>query len=158
MELGVTWFEYRPKWKGNLELPEDEQLSLEIKRLKPIDTLYEDDEEKINQWRDQNLTKFLNDPEYADNIKNMSGEVLRLVKRFVSHTRNFKNFVFDGQEKKDSAEIFFNIPNPTDADQENSLIMEIVSVLGETAHLTGEELKNYVARSDGSISEQAKVA
>ena len=98
MELGVTWFEYRPKWKGNLDLPEDEQLSLEIKRLKPIDTLYEDDEEKINQWRDQNLTKFLNDPEYADNIKNMSSEVLRLVKRFVSHTRNFKNFVFDGQE------------------------------------------------------------
>ena len=31
MELGITWFRYVPEWKGNRDLNEDEQLSLEIK-------------------------------------------------------------------------------------------------------------------------------
>ena len=45
MELGLTWFKYTPTWKGNRDLPESDQLSLEIKRLRPVDTLYEESEE-----------------------------------------------------------------------------------------------------------------
>ena len=48
MELGITWFRYVPTWKGNRDLNEDEQLSLEIKRLKPINTLYDEDDEAIH--------------------------------------------------------------------------------------------------------------
>lgn len=82
----------------------------------------------------------------------MPVEVIKLLKRFANHTRGFKGFIFDGMEKTDPIDIFLNIPNPTTSAQENSLIMEIVQVLGETAHMTGEELKNYVGRADGSTS------
>jgi hypothetical protein len=153
MELGLTWFKYAPTWKGNRDLPESEQLSLEIKRLRPVDTLYEESEESINQWRDEQLKRWINDPDYGDAITQMPLDVLRLIKRFTTHTRKFENFVFGGEEKTDPVEIFLNIPNPTTSSQKDSLIMEIIQVLGETAHLTGEELKNYAARPDGSISQ-----
>ena len=153
MELGVTWFRYVPEWKGNRDLDDSEQLSLDIKRLKPINTLYDDDDEAIHKWRDEHLRQWLDDPEHGDNVRQMPVEVLKLLKRFVNHTRGFKNFVFDGIEKTDPIDIFLNIPNPTTTSQNASLIMEIGQVLGETAHLTGDELKNFVARSDGSPSE-----
>lgn len=153
MELGLTWFKYTPNWKGNRDLPESEQLSVEIKRLRPVDTLYEESEESINKWRDEQLKRWINDPEYGDAITQMPLDVLRLIKRFATHTRKFQNFVFGGEEKTDPVEIFLNIPNPTTSSQKDSLIMEIIQVLGETAHLTGQELKNYAARPDGSTSE-----
>lgn len=152
MELGLTWFKYTPTWKSNRDLPESEQLSLEIKRLRPVDTLYEESENTVNEWRDEQLKRWINDPEYGEAITQMPIEVLRLIKRFATHTRKFQNFVFGGEEKTDPVEIFLNIPNPTTSSQTDSLIMEIIRVLGETAHLTGEELKNYAARPDGSIS------
>jgi len=156
MELGITWFEYRPRWKKNRELPESEQLSLKIKRLKPIDTLYEESEKDIDKWRKDKLKTYLENPDVSDQVKNMPFEVLKLVKRFSTHTKDFKNFVFDGEEKHDPIEIFFNIPNPTSENQTDSLIMEVISVLGETAHMTGEELKNFVARPDGSTLEKGE--
>ena len=156
MELGITWFEYRPKWKNNRKLPEAEQLSLQIKRLRPIDTLYEENEKDLNKWRDSSLKNYLDDPEVSSQIKKMPVEVLKLVKRFSSHTKDFKNFLFDGVEKKAPIDIFFNVPNPTSENQTDSLIMEIISVLGETAHLTGDELKNFVARPDGSTLEKGE--
>ena len=139
MELGIAWFRYVPKWKDNRDLDEGEQLSLEIKRMKPIDTLYDDDEETVHAWRDEHLKRWLDDPEQGAG-------------RFAKHTRGFKGFVFDGMEKTDPIDIFLNIPNPTTSAQDNSLIMEIVQVLGETAHMTGDELKNFVGRVDGSTS------
>ena len=153
MDLGITWFEYKPYWKNNRNLPKDEQLSLKIKRLKPIDTLYEENEKDLNKWRDVNLKNYLDDKEVALHIKQMPMEVLKLVKRFSSHTKDFRNFVFDGVEKTDPIDVFFNVPNPTTENQNDSLIMEVINVLGETAHMTGEELKNFVARPDGSTSE-----
>lgn len=158
MELGITWFRYVPEWKDNRELDESEQLSLEIKRLRPIDTLYEEDEETIHKWRDDALKRWIDDPEYGAAIKQMPVEVLKLFKRFASHTRGFKGFVFDGVEKTDAIDIFLHVPNPTTATQENSLIMEIVTVLGNTSHMTGDELKNFVARLDGSTSAVEKAA
>ena len=108
MELGITWFEYRPFWKNNRELPEDEQLSLQIKRLKPIDTLYEDNEKDLNKWRDDNLKKYLDDSDYSQQVKQMPVEVLKLIKRFSSHTKDFKNFLFDGKEKTEPIDVFLN--------------------------------------------------
>ena len=153
MELGITWFRYVPEWKGNRDLNEDEQLSLEIKRLKPINTLYDEDDEAIHKWRDEHLKTWLDDPEHGGNVRQMPVEVLKLLKRFVNHTRGFKGFVFDGVEKTDPIDIFLNIPHPPTTSQNDSLIMEIVQVLGETAHMTGDELKNFVARQDGLPSE-----
>ncbi|MAB57680.1 MAG: hypothetical protein CL524_09060 [Aequorivita sp.] len=150
MELGIVWFDYVPVWKNNRSLSEEEQLSLKIKRLRPIDTLYEENEKDIFKWRDKELKRYIENPEYTDQIKGMPLEVLKLIKRFSGHTKDFKNFLFDGDEKTDPIDVFLNIPNPTSDSQDNSLIMEIISVLSETAHLTGEELKNYVARPDGS--------
>ena len=154
MELGISWFEYRPCWKNNRELPEDEQLSLQIKRLKPIDTLYEDNEKDLNKWRDENLKKYLDDSDYSQQVKQMPVEVLKLIKRFSSHTKDFKNFLFDGKEKTEPIDVFLNIPNPANDDQSGSLIMEIINVLGETSNLTGDELKNFVARPDGFTSDK----
>ena len=153
MELGIAWFRYIPKWKGNRDLDEGEQLSLEIKRMKPIDTLYDDDEASVHAWRDEHLKRWLDDPEHGAGVRQMPVEVLKLLKRFANHTRGFKGFVFDGVEKTDPIDIFLNIPNPTTSAQDNSLIMEIVQVLGETAHMTGDELGNFVGRADGSTSE-----
>ena len=152
MELGIAWFVYTPVWKNNRDLPEEEQLSLKIKRLRPIDTLYEENEKDLNKWRDVHLKKYLEDEEHGQQIKQMPFEVLKLIKRFATHTKDFKNFLFDGLEKTEPIDVFLNIPNPTNDDQSSSLIMEVINVLGETADLTGEELKNYVARPDGSTS------
>jgi len=150
MELGITWFRYIPEWKGNRDLDEGEQLSLEIRRMRPLDTLYEESEESIHRWRDEHLKRWLdNNAEEADNIRLMPIEVLKLLKRFASHTRGYKGFVFDGVEKTDAIDIFLNIPNPTTSSQTDSLIMEIARVLGETANMTGDEVKNFVARLDG---------
>ena len=153
MELGITWFRYVPTWKGNRDLDEDEQLSLEIKRLKPINTLYDEDDEALHRWRDEHLKQWLDDPEHGEGIRQMSADVLRLVKRFAAHTRGFKNFIFDGEAKTDPIDIFLNIPNPATQSQSDSLIAEIMTVLGETAHMTGDELKNFAARLDGFTSE-----
>ena len=153
MELGITWFRYVPEWKGNRDLEETEQLSLEIRRLKPIDTLYDEEEERIHRWRDEHLKQWLDDPEHGDGIRQMSIDILKLLKRFATHTRGYKGFVFDGIEKTDPIDIFLNIPNPATQSQSDSLITEIVTVLGETSHMTGNELKNFVARLDGSTSE-----
>jgi hypothetical protein len=152
VELGIAWFRYIPKWKDNRDLDEGEQLSLEIKRMKPIDTLYDDDEETVHAWRDEHLKRWLDDPEQGAGVRQMPLDVLKLLKRFAKHTRGFKGFVFDGVEKTDPIDIFLNIPNPTTSAQDNSLIMEIVQVLGETAHMTGDELKNFVGRVDGCTS------
>ena len=133
MELGIAWFRYVPKWKDNRDLDEGEQLSLEIKRMKPIDTLYDDDEETVHAWRDEHLKRWLDDPEQGAGVRQMPLDVLKLLKRFAKHTRGFKGFVFDGVEKTDPIDIFLNIPNPT-------------------AHMTGDELKNFVGRVDGSTS------
>lgn len=86
----------------------------------------------------------------------MSVDILKLLKRFSSHTRGYRGFVFDGVEKTDPIEIFLNIPNPATAQQSDSLISEIVIVLGETAHMTGDELKNFSARLDGFTLAQAE--
>ena len=90
MELGIAWFRYIPKWKGNRDLDEGEQLSLEIKRMKPIDTLYDDDEASVHAWRDEHLKRWLDDPEQGAGVRQMPVDVLKLLKRFANHTRGFK--------------------------------------------------------------------
>ena len=78
MELGIAWFRYVPKWKDNRDLDEGEQLSLEIKRMKPIDTLYDDDEETVHAWRDEHLKRWLDDPEQGAGVRRMPIGVLNI--------------------------------------------------------------------------------
>ena len=69
-------------------------------------------------------------------------------------SKDLKKFLFDGKEKTEPIDVFLNIPNPANDDQSGSLIMEIINVLGETSNLTGDELKNFVARPDGFTSDK----
>lgn len=148
--LGFDWITFVPEFGGNRSLPEDERLSLKIRKLNAIDVLsITDDNADLKKWRDSRLAKQLKDPEKATKIMAFTDGVLQVFKQFVDHTKDFKNFNFDGEEVTDAVDIFLRLPvsvNPKDT----SLVAEISNTIVQTAHLYGDELKNFARQCGGN--------
>lgn len=148
MELGnntILWLRYVPTYRGNRDLPEDQRLSLEIRKLRSVDILAQaglaDNDDAAFAWRDEHLKEHLADPDYGDLVKQLPAHFLNGLRQFASHTRGFRNFIFNGKEETDGAKIFFNLAgNLSDSD---NLIIEIQNVIKKSASLEGEELKNF---------------
>lgn len=148
MELGnssILWLRYVPTYRGNRDLPEDQRLSLEIRKLRSVDILAQagliENDDAAFAWRDEVLKDHLADPDYGALVKQLPAHILNGMRQFMDHTKGFRNFVFDGKEETDPARIFFNLAgNMAEAD---NLIIEIQNVIKKSASLEGEELKNF---------------
>ena len=162
MELGsagLRWFRYVPEYDGNREQDETVRLSVEIRKLRMVDVLgIKEDDDSLFQWRDQSLQRILKDSEYEQAVKNFPARVLSGMRQFCSHTRNFRNWEFDGEPLDDAALIFLNLSidaeNPADG-----LLGEVNGAITTAASLYGEKLKNYVQRfaltAPGSVAQDA---
>lgn len=147
MKLSIGWFRYEPEWKGNRALPAEERLSLEIRRLRPVDLYSDDDEAFYTEWRDSYLKEHYGDRDYWPQILRFPSAILGVLRRLTTHTRNWKNFEFEDGMKTDPIDIILEMPTPPGADQNEGLLWEVTTVLSQTANLTGAEIKNYSAPS-----------
>jgi len=143
-ELGAggvaLWLDYIPEYEGNRNAPEGEQLRVRIKRITTAEKLVaEDTPGALVAWRDAALGAYI-DGEWGDYIKKFSPPVLLLMRQFVSNTKDFENFCFDGEEQADPVEVFMRLPISDDL--EDSLLMEIILAIKQASALTGAELKN----------------
>ena len=149
MKLGVSWFTYQPQWKNNRDLPEDERLSLQIRRLRPMDLYADEDEAVYTEWRDTVLKKAYGETEHWAKITSFPHPILGLLKRLTTHTRNWQNFEFEDGVKTDPIDIALNLPSPVGTDQSESLLFELTTVLSDTANMTADEVKNYNGPAGG---------
>jgi hypothetical protein len=151
---------YVPTWKGNRELPEDEQLALEIRRLRPVDDLATISNADMLRWRDKELKVWIDKPEYKEQILGASVDALRMLRRLKDDTRNWEHFEFERGGSwvalDDPIEIFLHGPSPLGQDQTEGLFAEIFRAMNDIASATEDELKNLIAQCGGTSSESAE--
>lgn len=149
MELGgLRWIRLVPEFGGNRDLPEAEQLSLEIERMRTAEVMAAagSDLGKNEAWlKSEAMKRWVEDPEFGPLIRQYDRPTLAVFRQFVEHTRGFRNFVFEGREVTDPAEIFLRSPA--------ELSGEITSCINAAARLSGQALKNFVLLCAGSNSE-----
>jgi hypothetical protein len=153
--LKIQWVRYVPEWKGCRTCAPEEQPSLELRRLRPIDDL---GEENIRKWRDETLVRYADDRETQNRIQGANDQVLTVFKRIAQNSKNWKNWEFeqaDGswKEEHDPLKILLYLPNPIGQDQKDSLLVELLTALSELANCTDDELKNFASRCGGTILE-----
>lgn len=158
MKLAVGWFRYEPQWKGNRALPEAERLSLEIRRLRPVDLYSDDDDAFYTQWRDDELKPKYGATEYWPQIARFPVPILGVLRRLTTHTRNWQGFEFEHGMETDPIKIALEMPTPPGLQQSDGLLWEITTVLTETANLTADEVKNYKGPSAGMSTARASTA
>ena len=157
MKLGsmkIQWVTFVPTWKGNRELPDEERVSLEIKRLRPIDELNELSATQLKKWWDSRTTSCAHHEEYGESVRNATIPSIQMFHRLDQITRNWKGIEVEDEEGtwrtlNDVVEISLFFPNPTGNDQSEGLFNEIFEAVREIAHATEAELKNFVSEYDG---------
>lgn len=154
MDLGSAkfeWFPYLPVYGGNRDLPEEEQLRLEIRRMRSLDRTDQiswTQEGVMETWRDQRLQKYLQDDNLAPIIQRLPRHLLMSLRQFMENTRAYKGFVIDGKEETDPIEIYFHLS--AEMFEQGALLGEITTAVVRSAALSGDELKNYKEQCDGS--------
>jgi len=156
---GISEFRFTPKWKGNDQLPEDQRLSLTIKRLRAIDVLQDISDDEAFAWRDEAFKRWIKKTGdgvtfkgYAEGLDKIDPTTLRILRTVISHVDNLRGFLFDGKEVTDPTEVFVRLPMPAGEDQRENLMLEVFNVIGETSNMTGDELKNFDSPSDGTAA------
>jgi len=154
MDLGSAkfeWFPYLPAYGGNRDLPEEEQLRLEVRRMRSLDRTDQiswTQEGVMETWRDQRLQKYLQDDAIAPIIQRLPLHLLMSLRQFLENTRGYKGFVIDGEEETDPVEIYFHLS--ADMLTKDGLLGEITTAIVRSAALSGDELKNFKEQCDGS--------
>lgn len=138
MELGgISTFRYVPRWKGNRELPENERISMTIRRMRSIDVLSVPSEEEIYEWRDRTFKG------NTSKVVDIPIQLLRILRVAIRHTSEFRNFFYDGEELTSGADIFgIKLPMPS-GDTGDNLIIEINNILNETSNMNAQELEDF---------------
>jgi len=148
MELGgIRWIRLVPEFGGNLDLPENEQLSLEIERMRTAEIMAASGSDLVRNraWLDSERMKtWAAHEEYGPILRGYDGSTLGVFRQFVEHTRGFQGFVFDGQAVTDPVEIFLRSPA--------ELTGEITVRINVASRLTGRDLGNFVLQCGGSPS------
>lgn len=141
---GITEFRYVPEWNGNRDLPDNEKLSLTVLPLRAADVLSDDDDADVVRWRDmQDVPDDLVGPLASLPLYN-----LRLLRTAAAHTTDLQGFDFgDAGQVTSPLEAFLRLSYG-----ENDLLLEILRTINQTAKLTEDELKNFVALSAGTNS------
>ena len=152
---------YVPEYQGNRDLPQDERLSVVIKPLRRVDFLaqmgWEEATEEVLRWRDKELKRFIQNPEYGELIKQLPLSILKGMRQFVGHISGFRNFIFDGEEKTDPAEIYLllageaaeGVEDLGEDDIPQTLVGELQQAVVKTYRLKGEDLKNWLGQCAG---------
>lgn len=162
MKLGslhVQWVTYVPTWKGNREIPKrrqkEEQMSLEIRRLRPVDELSDISNAELREWWKDRALKWWNHKDIGAQVQKAGLPALQMVYRLDRDTKNWLNFEFQDEHGNwakldDIVEIVFFLPRPTGTDQSESIFHEITEAMSRIAHATEEELGNFVSEYGGS--------
>ena len=162
MDLGgLAEFRYVPEFRGNRELPEEEQVSVVVKRLTAIDVLQDLTPEQLRKWRDEAFHKWavtekVGDTERVTGFEKIAAglemvppEMLSIFRRVITHTHGYRNITVDGRAITDPAEIFLVARIPDSLEQADNLLVELYTVLRNTSALSEAELGNFLQPSDG---------
>lgn len=148
MELdGIRWIRFVPEFGENRDLPPEEQLSLEIERLRTAEVMISVGNNPIGlrAWLESGAMKpWAEHEEFGPFLKQYNMQTLAVMKQFVEHTRGFQGFVFGGRAVTDPIEIFLRSPAP--------LVNEITEGINAAARLAGQALKNFASLCAGSNS------
>ena len=162
MEFGagsLEWLRFVPDYHGNRKLPEGERISVEIRRLRSIDlmAMAEVDEDELCAWRDRHFAQYADelDSEVMDTVKRLPLSIVRTLRIFVEHARDFRNFLFDGVAETDPTKIFLQLPL---VPNETPLTEMIAEAIAKTAGLGADEIKNYEARLAGTPTQRKRAA
>lgn len=146
MELGdgrIGWFLFVPRFNGNKDLPEEDRISMEIRKLRGVDICaMSDSPGALEAWRDEVLDEWLKHPEYGEKIKRFPPNVLNGMRQFVENSRNWHNVVFDGKRATDPVEIFLLLSS-------TDLVVEVNTAITTASQLYGDRLKNFVRACAG---------
>ena len=146
-DMGLRWIRLVPEFAGNRGLPPEEQLSLEIERVRTAEVMLSDgnDPEKLRAWRESEGMRVWRDhPEFGPLIAQYDTETLAVFRQFAARTRAFRGFIFDGQVVTDSVEVFLKSPP--------ALTNEITTYINAASRLTGQVLGNFVSLCGGPPS------
>ena len=155
----LEWLRFVPDYHGNRKLPEGDRISLEIRRLRSVDMMVmaELDEDELYAWRDRHFEQYAESlgSEVMATVKRLPLSILRTLRIFVEHTRDFRNFEFDGVAETDATKIFLQLPL---FPNETPLTEMIAEAIAKTAGLGAEEVKNYEARLAGTPTRRKRAA
>tara|TARA_Y100000310_G_scaffold94371_1_gene91985 strand:+ start:1140 stop:1625 length:486 start_codon:yes stop_codon:yes gene_type:complete len=154
--LSIQWVSYIPEWKDNREAPEEDRLSLEIQRLRPVDELADISDEEIAAWRDAKLKDYMRDDAARERLQKTDLDLLRIYYRMAQVTRNWKNFEFQNAAGEwiheiDTLKILLHFPTPTGENIRGTLMVELFAALRSISQATEDELKNFLTLYGGTI-------
>jgi len=175
-------FRYAPHYGGNRALPESERMSFLIRPMTRLELIAQTrwaEEGAMAVWRREALAKHEADPQYGKLIGQLPNTVQAGLRQFVEHVSDPVGVVIedaDGERHAltDAAEIFLHLvaedmdslarrSDTQRADgfasaeeaSEFGLIAEVQWVIGQTAMLRGDELKNFASLCGGSSCRQS---
>ena len=166
MDLGgLAEFRYVPEFRGNRDQPDEEQVSVVVKRLTAIDVLQDLTPEQLRKWRDEAFHKWavtekVGDTERVTGFEKIAAglemvppEMLSIFRRVITHTHGYRNITVDGRAITDPAEIFLVARIPDSLEQADNLLVELYTVLRNTSALSEAELGNFLQPSDGGLTQ-----
>lgn len=150
-------FTYVPKWCGNRDLPEGEQVSCLIRRPTTAERFALENQRihlKLQAWWDKksaslNLNKLLSVAADA-----FDDQQLLMAYYFDHFTSEWTNVAYEDDQgaraMTDPVEIFLLTPISDEAPKD-ALCAEVFEVIRRAAGLSGEQLKNFVSQGDGTL-------
>lgn len=153
MDLGnakFQWFPYVPEYNGNRDLPEEEQLRLEIRRMRSIDRVDQitwSEAGAIESWLEEYLKNNPVEQDVLTILKRVHPGLMIRMRQFIENTRGYAGFVIDGEPQTNPLEIFFHLC--ANLDEENNLLAEINNAIVKALTLEGEDLKNFKEQCAG---------
>jgi len=175
-------FRYAPHYGGNRDLPEGERMSFRIRPMTRLELIAQtrwSEDGAMALWRKEALAKHEAHPQYGKLIGQLPTNIQAGLRQFVEHVSEPVGVVIedaDGErhELEDAAEIFLHLvaedmeglmrrSDKQRADgfatveeaAEFGLIAELQWVIGQTAMLRGDELKNFASLCGGSNCRQS---
>tara|TARA_R110000765_G_scaffold369008_3_gene459227 strand:+ start:1422 stop:2009 length:588 start_codon:yes stop_codon:yes gene_type:complete len=168
MDLGgLEQFEYEPKFRGNRNLPQDERISVTVRRMSAVEVLSLPSDSKLIAWRNETFREWaVTEKEagetterivgfkgIAEGLEDVSLDVLMGLRRACRHTHGWKRVTVDGRPISKPEEIFLYARIPNDTDQlEQNLLGEIVGVLNSSSTMTDQQIEDFSKPSDGGTN------
>lgn len=149
-------FQFVPEFEGNRDLPEGERITCEILRPTTAQRLAMESETPgaLERWRDTHFKRQLSedteDQETREAILAWDRDVLHVVKTVCTHTREWRNVLYDGRTLTQATDVCLLVPLPMG---KPSIIREAYTAVIRSSSLTGADLKNFVSQCAGISSE-----
>ena len=185
LKTKIGSFRYVPHYGGNRDLPDAERMSFMLRpvtRLERLAQLKWGDADELTAWRNEALAELLK-ADYGPLIPQLPTNLQASMRQFVEHVSEPQNVAIEDETGEprtltDPGEIYLELiqedwestakriertgsasgfTDPEDASK-CGLVAEIQYVLGQTAELSGDELKNFPSLCAGSSQRTAEIA